>query len=302
MTSAVGLGGNMKTVPRLASVSVQAFAREHLAGEGTPAIVTDAMGDWQARDWTFQLFREKYGSKIIQVSSALADNTKSRWVRLDEYIDYIEHPETSPLSQMSSPDRPFYAYAYKPFSKNAELRDAFSTPYFLEDWYQLLEEPLLSILNPGWLLLGGKRTVSQLHQDFFSTHTWFAQVKGVKDFIVFPPTDSPYLYGGAVDPQHPDLARFPLFERATAHHCQLGPGEVLCLPADWWHHVVAVEESITLSFEFVNATNFNRFLTALLRNLPDTVQRFLSMEALAALGARWLCKGFSPREPGMKSP
>jgi Cupin-like domain len=297
-----GLDGNMKTVPRLASVSVRAFAREYLVGEGTPAIVTDAMGEWQARDWSFQLFREKYGSKIIQVSSALADNTKSRWVRLDEYIDYIEHPESSPLSQMSSPERPFYAYAYKPFSKNAELRDAFNTPYFLEDWYQFLEDPLLSILNPGWLLLGGKRTVSQLHQDFFSTHTWFAQVKGIKDFIVFPPTDSPYLYGGAVDPQNPDLARYPLFERATAHHCQLHPGEVLCLPADWWHHVVAVEESITLSFEFVNATNFNRFLTALLRNLPDTVQRFLSMEALTALGARWLCKGFSPREPGMKSP
>jgi len=285
----------MKTVPRLARVSVQEFARDYLAGEGAPAIVTDAMADWPARDWSFELFRQKYGSKIIQISSAMVDNTESRWIRLDEYIDYIEHPETSALSQMTSSDRPFYAYAYKPFSKNAELRQAFRTPYFLEDWYQLLEEPLLSILNPGWVLLGGKRTVSQLHQDFFSTHTWFAQVKGVKDFILFPPSDSPYLYGGAVNPHSPDLARFPLFERATGHRCQVGPGEVLCLPADWWHHVVAVEESITLSFEFVNASNFNRFLTALLRNLPDTVQRFLSLEALTLLGARWLCKGFATR-------
>lgn len=286
----------MKTVPRLARVSVPAFARTHLAGEGAPAIVTDAMVDWGTREWSFELFRQNYGSKIIQVSSALADNTKARWVRLDEYIDYIMHPETSPLSQMSSPDRPFYAYAYKPFGKSPELKAAFSTPYFLEDWYQFLEEPLLSILNPGWLLIGGKQTVSQLHQDFFCTHTWFAQVKGVKEFILFPPSDSPYLYGGAVDPQNPDLERFPLFERATGHRCRVGPGEVLCLPADWWHHVVAIEESITLSFEFVNGTNFNRFLTALLRNLPDTVQRFLSLEALSLLGARWLCKGFMARD------
>ncbi|MEO8904367.1 MAG: cupin-like domain-containing protein [Polyangiaceae bacterium] len=285
----------MNTVPRLSAVSAPEFAREYLAGEGKPAIVTDAMNDWPAREWSFELFRKRYGSKIIQVSSALADNTKARWVRLDDYIDYIEHPESSPLTQMS-PDRPFYAYAYKPFSKHAELRAAFSTPYFLEDWYQHLEEPLLSILNPGWLLLGGKHTVSHLHQDFFSTHTWFAQVKGVKEFLLFAPSDAPYLYGGAVNPLAPDLERFPLFEKASPYRCTVGPGDVLSLPADWWHHVVAVEESITLSFEFVNATNFNRFMTALLRDLPNTVQRFLSLDALSALGANWLCKGFMPRD------
>ena len=285
----------MNTVPRLSAVSVPEFAREYLAGEGKPAIVTDAMSDWPARDWSFELFRKQYGSKIIQVSSALADNTKSRWVRLDDYIDYIEHPETSPLTEMS-PDRPFYAYAYKPFSKHAELRSAFSTPYFLEDWYQHLEEPLLSILNPGWLLLGGKHTVSHLHQDFFSTHTWFAQVKGVKEFLLFAPSDAPYLYGGAVNPLAPDLERFPLFTKASPYRCTVRPGDVLCLPADWWHHVVAIDESITLSFEFVNGTNFSRFMTALLRDLPNTVQRFLSLDALSALGANWLCKGFMPRD------
>ena len=287
----------MKTVPRLAGVSIPEFAQQYLAGEGKPAIVTDAMSDWPARDWTFRLFREKYGSKIIQVSSALADNTKSRWVRLDDYIDYVEHPERSALTAMS-PDTPFYAYAYKPFSKHAELRAAFDTPYFLDDWYRHLEEPLLSILNPGWLLLGGKNTVSRLHQDFLSTHTWFAQVKGVKDFLLFAPSDAPYLYGGAVDPRAPDLERFPLFAQATGYQCTIGPGDVLCLPADWWHHVVALEESITLSFEFINATNFSRFMTALLRDLPSTVQRFLSLDALTALGADWLCKGFMPRDAG----
>ncbi len=285
----------MKTVPRLSNVSSADFARDYLAGAGTPAIVTDAMHGWAAREWSFELFRKKYGSKIIRVSSRLADDAKSRWVRLDDYIDYIEHPERSPLTQMS-PDRQFYAYAFKPFSKSSELREAFSTPYFVEDWYQYLEEPLLSILNPGWLLLGGKRTLSHLHQDFFSTHTWFAQVRGVKDFVLFPPSDAAYLYGGAVDPLAPDLERFPLFAQATGYRCQVGPGDVLCLPADWWHHVLAIEESITLSFEFVNGTNFHRFMTALFRNLPDAVQRFLSLEALTALGAKWVCKGFLPRE------
>jgi hypothetical protein len=296
----------MRAVERLEKVSPQAFAERYLSQvgltdeglpkEGLPAIVTDAMTSWPARSWSFDFFRERYGSKIIQVSTALADKRQSRWIRLDEYIDYIENPDASPLSAMS-PKSPFYSYAHKPFSRTPELRDDFSTPYFIEDWYQTFGEPLLSILNPGWLLLGGKNTVSHLHQDFFSTHTWFAQVKGVKDFFLFPPSDAPNVYGGAVNPLDPDLKRYPRFEQATGYRCQVGPGEVLCLPANWWHHVTALEESITLSFEFVNATNMGQFLTALFRHLPETVNRFLSMEALDTLGANWMCKGFTNRHP-----
>ena len=40
-----------------------------------------------------------------------------------------------------------------------------------------------------------------------------------------------------VDIQDPDLERFPRFAEAKRLHCSLGPGDVLFMPAFWWHEV-----------------------------------------------------------------
>ena len=68
---------------------------------------------------------------------------------------------------------------------------------------------------------------------------------------------------------------------------------VTMLPANWWHHVVAEEPSITLSFEFVTEQNFGIFLAEIFRHLPDVVGRFLSDDqSREALGLQWRSKGF----------
>ena len=65
-------------------------------------------------------------------------------------------------------------------------------------------------------------------------------MQGIKEFALFPPEDEPYLYpvgaaGGAgvagsrsalPDARNVDLARFPLFARATPWRARVGPGEV----------------------------------------------------------------------------
>lgn len=40
-----------------------------------------------------------------------------------------------------------------------------------------------------------------------------------------------------VDPRHPCAASFPAFARATPAMCAVGPGEMLYLPAGWFHEV-----------------------------------------------------------------
>ena len=40
-----------------------------------------------------------------------------------------------------------------------------------------------------------------------------------------------------VDIALPDLQRFPRFARARRVRCSLGPGDVLFMPAFWWHEV-----------------------------------------------------------------
>lgn len=80
-------------------------------------------------------------------------------------------------------------------------------------------------------------------------------VAGRRRFTVFPPEQLPNMYvgpleftpGGApvsmVDPEAPDLARFPRFEEAlaAAQVAELGPGDALYIPYFWWHHVKSLE-------------------------------------------------------------
>uniref|UniRef100_A0A1A7W826 Hspb associated protein 1 n=1 Tax=Iconisemion striatum TaxID=60296 RepID=A0A1A7W826_9TELE len=83
------------------------------------------------------------------------------------------------------------------------------------------------------------------------------QVQGRKRWHLFPPEDTANLYPtripyeessvfSQVDVLHPDLQRFPAFQRARAHVVTLEPGQVLFVPRHWWHYVESVDP-ITVS-------------------------------------------------------
>ena len=45
-----------------------------------------------------------------------------------------------------------------------------------------------------------------------------------------------------------DLRRFPRFGGATVAEAVIGPGDMVFIPADTWHHVRSLEPSISVSF------------------------------------------------------
>ena len=82
-----------------------------------------------------------------------------------------------------------------------------------------------------------------------------AVVAGRRRFTLFPPEQVANLYVGPldrtiagppvsmVDPEEPDLERYPRFVEALKHAqvADLGPGDALFIPAIWWHHVRAFD-------------------------------------------------------------
>jgi len=168
---------------------------------------------------------------------------------------------------------PFYCMSYKPFAEHPELRDDFHVPPFVADWWPLLSDSFTHAHFPhvqGWVLISPKGAVSRIHQDYNHTITWLAQIRGAKACYLFAPEDSEAVYHGAIDPVRPDPAVHPLLGEATCQHCVLNPGDMLFLPPDWWHHVVTLENSVTVSYNFVNHTNFGLYIRrALGPRLPD---------------------------------
>ena len=98
-----------------------------------------------------------------------------------------------------------------------------------------------------WMGSGGQHLA--IHQD--ATHSIICMLSGEKEFFLFPPNEHVNLYTSpqpklfeypwrsVVDPESPDLARYPAFAKALTRmeKVRIGPGDVFFLPAGWWHSV-----------------------------------------------------------------
>lgn len=306
---------SVKTLPieRANALTPDIFYERYLTGAGKPVIVTDALDHWGARSkWTFDLFKSRYGSEMIIAPAGLHSKAEKA-MRLRDYIDYLDAPSgrapgfwidpvtKRPLAEPSDPiTAPMYLVGWNAFRLHPELlEDVELSPRFVDDWLPLLPASLRTVLDvatryvSATVLLGPKGSLSSLHVDFLHTHSYLAQIIGRKRCVLFAPDDSPALYEGKVDPDQPDFEKNPLFRDATAFECTLGPGEVLFTPHNWWHHVVGLEKSITIAYNFFNRVNFSDYMTALLKRLPAIVAGLDACpEARTALGIDWECRGF----------
>ena len=52
----------------------------------------------------------------------------------------------------------------------------------------------------------------------------------------------------AIDPEQPDLRRFPRFRGLTALGGGVEPGETLFIPRGWWHHTRTLEAAVSMNF------------------------------------------------------
>src|SRR5206468_5470683 len=111
-------------------------------------------------------------------------------------------------------------------------------------------------LDPA-LWLGPAGAVTTLHFD--STHNLFVQIAGRKKVILIPPAQSDFVYYpcrefgrnlhfSPVEAERPDLDRHPRFARATPFEVTVQSGDMLFIPAAWWHYLRALEPSISLNF------------------------------------------------------
>jgi len=119
------------------------------------------------------------------------------------------------------------------------------------------------------VFMGPAGTISRLHHDTYASHVWLSQVRGRKQFIVYPPEDSKYLEAteddlegrtSLFDPSKPDFEKFPHAMKATCYSVVVEEGETVVLPSQWWHWAKSLTPSVTLMRNFVNETNIEEYM------------------------------------------
>ena len=105
-----------------------------------------------------------------------------------------------------------------------------------------------------WLGSRSDDLVTGLHREVLTSV--LAQVIGKKRLFLYSPDQVELVYGRKayrsyqqcwVDPTNPDLKRFPKFSHARQLVVDLAPGEILLIPAGWFHCAYAVDDVFSVS-------------------------------------------------------
>ncbi|CAE7335473.1 jmjd6-b [Symbiodinium sp. CCMP2456] len=230
------------------------FGREYQS-RSVPALINGAMNRWPAMGrWSMENFAADFGHQKI-----ICDHRFGIRMRFNDFRDYMAEQED---------DTPLYLFdhAFGEYPSTKNLLSEYEVPEAFQS--DLLAE--LGTLRPPfrWLLLGPRRSGSTLHKDPLGTSAWNALVFGKKLWVLFPPSTPPELLRPEADTDFSEESASCWFlhwwksararawpEQFTPIEFLQQPGEVVFVPARWWHAVLNLEDSLAVTQNFCNEWN-----------------------------------------------
>ena len=244
-------------IDKRSGLSHQELLAEYVA-PGRPVVLTDAAQRWPALGkMTPEFMRDTYGHLVKQMSDG-------RQYTVAEYVE---------LMLRSTPAQP----APYPFNFNIEK----TMPELLADMqpqlayghadrihHPLLPRFMLRGTEVYELFMGGNGAgFPYLHYDALCMNTQITQLYGAKEFILYAPDQTPYLYPKAdnakvsqVDTHQPDYDRFPRFREARPVRVTVEQGETILFPTGWWHTTRIHEPSISMGRAHLSEVNWQAYV------------------------------------------
>lgn len=206
--------------------------------------------------WTPDFFRREYGQREVSIDY-------QTWT-LAEYIDHIAASE-------GGEDQPYLRNWIVEETFPELLSDLSPHPYLLPTWFDSpfipsrLTQPIHGKVD---MHFGPKGARFVIHLDEYRTHAIVTQIFGEKEMILFTPGQDECLYPTEDDPEvsavnqyNPDPSKHPLFASAERISCVCQPGDVLFIPAGWWHTTRVVSDlSINIGLNIMNGSNWHMFV------------------------------------------
>lgn len=268
-------------------------------GRNRPLVIRGAVDAWPAlRKWTPAFFRENFASKMVLVSY-------SEQLSFSDFIDgVLKSTEEAPGPYMYRlflhEHLPEVLPDLIPQNRYAFPR-RYSSPLMPTYWRR--PDGYLKLLIGG---VGGRFPV--MHFDTEHVHATVTEIYGDKEFLMYAPEDSSYLYPNPEapnhsmikDPQHQDLEQFPLMSKASQFRAVLKPGDMVFVPCGWWHTARALSPSISVGTNMLDVSNWKGFVAEVCNSGKSAPKRVLKKAYFSALGAvLWGLERLQEVQPGL---
>jgi ribosomal protein L16 Arg81 hydroxylase len=231
-------------VERRKGLTRREFLEEYYS-TNTPVVLEDVCDEWPARTlWSPEYLVEKLGAAEVEVMCG-RQGAGNYEINMDEHrrkMPFAEYVDKVLATEWSND---MYLTANNPLLTEPCATELWND-FTLDERYQRPDEAK----GETFLWFGPAGTVTLLHHDVMNI--MFHQIDGRKHFILISPMDTHRVSNSVgvysdVDPLAPDLDRFPRFAGVRQYQISVGPGDAVFVPVGWWHHVTALERSISLS-------------------------------------------------------
>ncbi|MBD2208323.1 cupin-like domain-containing protein [Calothrix sp. FACHB-156] len=237
----------IKSIERIEKPSVAEFQHEFVIKD-KPVIISGIADEWKACSyWTPETFKYLFGDVIAPLRASddeldvfFGGLTEKKLSTIADYIDSILSEDNKQRLYLGN-----IAFN-EPLAKQHldKIRTDFEFPNYFSD----------STGDDLRLWIGGANQKSTIHNDNY--HNLNAQIFGEKTFLLFAPEEYQKLYiermddelwSSPIDPQKPDLSKYPLFDDISGLTARLNQGDILFIPAFWWHQARSITTSINVN-------------------------------------------------------
>lgn len=217
-------------VPRVKIRDAAAFRARAMAG--LPFLVDGIVGRWPLTAESPDILRQRYAALPVRarvgdyIGTAFAPDRAMQDMSMLDYLELAERATGLP-----------------PYLGNLELKELNR----LCHWPAYFDK-----MGPPRYWIGPADTMTPLHCDY--DDNIFAQIWGRKRIFLSPPHHEEFLYareanamlfGSPFNPEAPDFERYPLARQASMLEVLVQPGDMLYVPAGWYHQVHALTFSLS---------------------------------------------------------
>jgi hypothetical protein len=248
-------------LPRVANLPAREFEK-HFAIPQLPVVIEGMMDAWPAKEtWNLQYFQTRYGHLPVEVTKS--SDASTRRTTMAEFIRYME----------STGEAHAYYLRNWVFEEDfPELKNEYEVPPHFRSWLDVL--PAAIRPKYRWIFMGPKNSYSKLHIDVMKTNAWNVLFEGKKLWLFFAPDQVEKLSANQYHPLFPGY-QFPHAEGLRGYYVVQGPGDTVFTPGTWLHQVYNLENTLALTENYVNHTNY--------QTVEDYLQELQNGELLAGM-------------------